>query len=160
MGFQIGDLVMHGAFGLGRVISLEEKVVKGSETVLCYVVEISNMTIWVPVDGGSNKRLRSPISETEYRKLQGIFNGRGETLPSDRHQRRLLLTEILKDGSAEASCRVLFNLLLFKKKGGKMSDSDQALIRQTKKSLTEEISACLSISAVDAGLELEELIKD
>jgi RNA polymerase-interacting CarD/CdnL/TRCF family regulator len=156
MNFHEGDSVMHWTFGLGRVVRMEERNVSGSE-VLYYAIEIGDMTIWVPADGMLQNRLRLPTSAREFKKLQDILSGPGNPLPEDRHQRKLAVMEILKDGSAESLCRVIRSLANHRKVRA-LNENDQALLRRLEKALIGEWSVSLSITPLEAENELHQLL--
>ena len=45
MRYQVGDKVIHWAYGIGTITGLDEKYLAG-KTRSYYVVELSNSTIW------------------------------------------------------------------------------------------------------------------
>lgn len=114
MTFRNGDPVMHWTFGFGKVIDLEKRLDSQKE-VLHYVVQIDDMKIWVPADEMLSQRLRSPSSEKEFKHLQTILDNKKETLPKDRLLRKNMISEMLKDGSAEALFRVARGLANYRK---------------------------------------------
>lgn len=156
MRFREGDAVMHWTFGLGKVVRLEERDMSGRE-VLYYAIQINDMTIWVPEDEMLATRLRPPTSEKEFKKLQKILVGSGEPLPDDRHQRKLMLLETLKDGSAESLCRVIRSLVTFRKVRS-LNENDQALLKRLEKVLIGEWGVALSVTPLQAETELQHLL--
>lgn len=159
MTFRTGDHVMHWSFGFGKVVELKARSASQTE-VLHYVVQIDDMKIWVPEDEMINQRLRSPSSEKEFKHLQTILSNTKEELPKDRILRKNMITEILKDGSAEALFRVVRGLVNYRKVNS-LNDYDQALLRRVEKALIGEWGFVLSVSPLQAETDLHRmLLKD
>jgi RNA polymerase-interacting CarD/CdnL/TRCF family regulator len=156
MSFCEGDSVMHWTFGLGKVVRLEARNMSGSE-VLYYAIQINDMTIWVPEDEMLSSRLRPPSSANEFKKLLGILSKPGAPLPEDRHQRKLILTEMLKGGSAESVCRVIRSLIAHRKVRA-LNENDQALLKRLEKTLIGEWSVSLTVTPLQAETELRDLL--
>jgi len=156
MNFHEGDSVMHWTFGLGTVVRLEERTMFGSE-ILYYAIQIGDMTIWVPEDERLNNRLRPPTSESGFKKLQNILSGPGKPLSDDRHQRKIMLADMLKDGSAESLCCVARSLTAYRKVRT-LNENDQALLKRVEKALIGEWSAALSVTEQQAEIELRRLL--
>ena len=156
MNFHEGDAVMHWTYGLGKVIRLEERVLSGKKE-LYYAVQIGDMTVWVPADDKLENRLRPPTSKAGFKKLMDVLSSPGEPLPDDRHERKTLLTELLKNGRAESLCKVIRNLSTYRHVRS-LNDNDQALLRRTEESLIGEWGFALSVTPAEAELQLHRLL--
>jgi RNA polymerase-interacting CarD/CdnL/TRCF family regulator len=156
MGFQVGDWVVHCAHGLGQVHAIEERMID-KKTVLYYMVQLTDLTIWVPADENQNNRLRPPATAAEFKKSLSILSSPADQLISDRRQRNLQLLEMLKDGSVESLCRVLRNLTAHRH-NRTWSEYDSALMNRVQKALIGEWSFILSVPRLDAQLELQRLL--
>ena len=156
MNFREGDTVMHWTYGLGKVVRLEERALSGKK-VMYYAVQIADMTVWVPADDKLENRLRPPTSKAEFKKLMNILSKPGEPLPDDRHERKTLLTELLKNGRAKSLCRVIRNLSTYRHVRS-LNDNDQALLRRTEESLIGEWGFALSVTPAEAELQLHRLL--
>jgi RNA polymerase-interacting CarD/CdnL/TRCF family regulator len=156
MEFRAGDPVIHWNYGLGRVVRLEERELSGSK-MLYYVIQIKDMTVWVPADANSGSRLRPPMPANGFKKMLTILSSPGDPLPDDRHKRKIQLIDLLKQGRPESFFRVIRDLLGFKQ-GRTLSDSDQALLRLTQSALIGEWGFALSITPAQAEQELQHLL--
>jgi RNA polymerase-interacting CarD/CdnL/TRCF family regulator len=156
MDFHEGDPVMHWTYGLGRIVRLEERNLSG-ENVLYYAVQIEDMTVWVPADDKLENRLRTPTLKAKFMHLLTILSGPSETLPIDRQERKLLLLEWLKNGRAESLCRVVRNLSTYRN-ARPLNESDQALLKRTQNALLGEWGFALSITPLQAEIELNRLL--
>ena len=156
MKFDVGDSVVHCTYGLGKVVQKEERMLFGPN-MWYYAVKIDDMMIWVPSDDRLETRLRPPTRGAEFPKLMDILAGPGEQLPSDRHERKLLLVEWLKDGRAASLCRVIRGLANFRQVRP-LNDYDQVLMKRVQRALIGEWVYSLSVSAAQAEHELFRLL--
>lgn len=156
MNYHEGDSVMHCTHGLGKIIQMEERTLYGP-TMLYYAVQIGDMTVWVPSDDRLELRLRPPTRSGEFKHLLDILTGPGDPLPDDRHERKELLAEWLKDGRAESLCRVIRSLVRLRQVRS-LNDSDQFVMKRAQHALVGEWSFSLSIPTAQAEIELQHLL--
>lgn len=156
MSFQVGDTVVHWAYGPGEIIELDEKTLSGNAQ-LYYVVQIKDMTLWVPVKE-SNGSLRSPTPAKEYEKLFAILKSGGQPLSTDRLERKTLLQERMRSGSLEGICYVIRDLN-FVNRGKKLNENDSALFERAQNLLLTEWSISFSMPLSQAELELRQLLE-
>ena len=156
MNFRKGDSVMHCTYGLGEIIQMEERTLFGPK-MMYYAVKIGDMTVWVPADDKLETRLRPPTRGAEFKRLLNILAGPGEPLPDDRHARKELLKEWLKNGRAESLCHVIRSLESYRHVRA-LNDNDQILMRQTQHALIGEWGYSLSITTAQAEHELHHLL--
>lgn len=156
MELKTGDWVMHCAHGLDQVIGMEQQDHNGTAGMY-YMVQLNDLTIWVPNDENLNARLRLPSTKTEFQKALDILTSKPETFSNDRRERNLRLTEIMRDGQAESLCRVIRDLQ--KIRGTKTwSEYDGAMFKRAQKTLIGEGSYVLSISVPEAEEQLSKLL--
>lgn len=156
MSFREGDLVMHCTYGLGKVINVEERTIHGP-TMLYYAVQIGDMTVWVPEDDHLETRLRRPTRGAEFKRLLDILTGPADPLPDDRHERKELLEQWLRDGRADSLCRVIRSLTKFRQ-GHSLNDNDQIFLKRTQHALIGEWGYSLSIPAAQAEHDMHHLL--
>lgn len=158
MKFQAGDAVMHWMHGLGTIIRLEKRDLFG-QAAMYYAVKVDDMTVWVPVDANLAHRLRHPTSKAGFKRLLATLSKPGETLPDDRHDRKLALTELLHDGRAESLVRVIRALSTYRKVRS-LNFNDQAQLKRAQESLVGEWGYILSITPQQAEAELQHILGD
>jgi len=158
MDFQVGDKVVHWVYGPGEIINLEEKVLSG-HTSLYYVVQVNDLTLWVPSDENGRRSIRFPTPASEFEDLFILLRSPGEPLSKDRLERKLDLSQRMKDGSLESICRVIRDLNYFRQTQ-KLSDSDTATLDRAQKFLLSEWRISLSIPVAQAEKELKRLLGD
>ena len=156
MSFKVGDQVIHSSFGLGEIIQLDEKEIYGHKDTY-YMVQICDLTLWVPVRESGETSLRYLTPERDFKKLFKILTGPGEELPEDRLARKSQLLERLKDGRLDSVCEVVRDLNdLGRKK--KLNDYDKAIMERAKSFLLNEWKLALSVPMQQAEQELRELL--
>jgi len=154
--FHRGDAVMHWTYGLGSVVRLENRELLGKK-MLYYAVQVGDMTVWVPNDDQLPIRLRRPSTKGQLSKLRTLLTKPGVTLPQDRHERKTLLLEMLKDGRAESLCKVIRSLVGFAK-GHPLNDNDQALLKRAQTALLAEWSHALGVTPAQVEQQLQRYI--
>ncbi|MBE0672593.1 MAG: hypothetical protein IH588_18610 [Anaerolineales bacterium] len=156
MDFHVGDPVIHWTYGFGKVVQLEQRDLFNAD-LLYYAVQIREMTVWVPADSKLENRLRSPTSQSGFKKLLDILSSPGVPLPEDRQERKAYLFGLLQGGRAEALCQIIRDLSASQKVKS-LNDSDQMLLKQVRNTLLGEWEFALSIPAAQAELELHRLL--
>ena len=158
MNFHKGDMVMHWTHGIGQIVNLEERALAGSKTVY-YVVQVRDMTVWVPADSKVSSRLREPTPRVRFQQLLSMLTRPSEPLPEDRVERKTRLLELVQDGRPEGLCQVIRDLSAYQKRLGKpMNDNDQMILKQSRRTLLGEWGFVFSITPAQAEHELQRLL--
>jgi RNA polymerase-interacting CarD/CdnL/TRCF family regulator len=158
MNFYKGDMVMHWTHGIGHIVNLEERALADLKTIY-YVVEVRDMTVWVPADSKVGSRLRPPTPRDQFEQLLAILSSPSEALPEDRLERKTRLLELLQDSRPESLCQVIRDLYAYQKQLGKpMNDNDQMILKQSRNLLLGEWGFVLSITPAQAEHELHRLL--
>lgn len=158
MNFHKGDMVMHWTHGIGQIVNLQERALAGVKTVY-YVVQVRDMTVWVPADSKVVSRLRPPTPKDRFAGLLSILSSPSEALPEDRLERKTYLQELVQEGSPESLCQVIRDLSAYQKRLTKpMNDNDQMTLKQARNTLLGEWMFVLSITQAQAEHELHRLL--
>ncbi|MDR2631272.1 MAG: CarD family transcriptional regulator [Spirochaetaceae bacterium] len=98
--FKINQKVVYPSQGVGIIFSIEEKEFK-NEKILYYVIylEVSDMTIMVPVDKAEGLGIRAIVSEEEALQALELIGEDYEPIPSDWKLRYQMNLDLLKKGS-------------------------------------------------------------
>ncbi|MBE0408833.1 MAG: hypothetical protein IBX69_03785 [Anaerolineales bacterium] len=155
--FQVGDQVIHWIYGLGEITQLDEKVVSG-QTGKYYVVRTSDLTLWVPLDKSGENCLRFPTPARDFHTLFHILASPGEALSPDRFERKTQLSERLQERTIESICRIVRDLVDYKRTK-KINEYDQSTLARARTFLLNEWSAALSVPVQQAEQELRDLLK-
>ncbi len=157
MGFQTGDMVIHRTFGMGEIKRIEEKTING-HPVNCYVVGITDMTVWVPVDDQEQNSLRIPTSAEEFLKTLPILSSPNEALQEDRVLRKNQLMDELSDGKLSSICRVVRDLSHYRR-SSKLNDQEKTILERAVKSLLTEWTLSLGTPQNQAYLAMETMLQ-
>lgn len=157
MSFRVGDQVIHWMYGLGEIIQLDEKVLFG-RTGRYYVVQMRDLTLWVPLNETGEQCLRFPTPARDFQKLFRILASPGEPLSPDRFTRKTQLTELLKDRTLESICRVIRDLVYYKRTK-RINENDNSILAHARNFLLNEWSVVLSVPIQQAERELRDLLE-
>jgi len=157
MAFHVGDKIIHCSFGLGEITQIEDKVINGY-TTQCYVVNISNMMIWIPTKDQEQNSLRLPTSPEEFSKVLPILSSPNEKLEDDRVLRKQHLMEQMRDGQLSSICRVVRDLTHFQRIS-KLNDNERAILERAIKSLLAEWSHSLGTPVNLAQQAMESMLQ-
>jgi RNA polymerase-interacting CarD/CdnL/TRCF family regulator len=144
MGYQVGDKVIHCTHGLGEIVQIDRKTIRGHPTD-CYVFQVNDMLIWIPIDDPQGQSLRLPARPEDFVGLSAILAGPGEQLVEDRLQRKDQLLSQMRDGQLESICRVVRDLTYFKR-SKKLNDQENAILERATNSLLTEWSHSFGMS--------------
>ena len=99
-GFQIDQKVVYPSQGVGVIKSIEEKIFKDKK-ILYYMLylEVSDMTIMVPVSKAESLGIRSVVSRDEANKALELIGEDYDPIPSDWKLRYQMNLDLLKKGS-------------------------------------------------------------
>ena len=99
-GFQVDQKVVYPSQGVGIIQTLEKKVFK-DEKILYYRIylEVSDMTIMVPVDKAEGLGIRAIVPKDEALRALELIGEDYEPIPSDWKLRYQMNLDLLKKGS-------------------------------------------------------------
>jgi CarD family transcriptional regulator len=158
MAFQVGDKVVHRTFGPGEVLRLEEKQLAG-QSRLYYVVQVSKLTLWVPVVGADERSLRFIMEGTDFKKLYKILRSPGEPLTDDRHQRQIELVERMQEGTLEGLCRIIRDLAA-RSHLRKLNENDSSIMNHALELLLSEWQLSQGMPAKEVRRQLDALLEE
>ncbi|MDR2305263.1 MAG: CarD family transcriptional regulator [Treponema sp.] len=109
--FHVDQKVVYPSQGVGTILSIEEKVFK-TEKILYYTIylEVSDMTILVPVGKASGLGIRPIVSQEEAERAVALIGEDYEPIPSDWKMRYQMNLELLKKGSVEDIATIVRSL--------------------------------------------------
>ncbi|MDR3335945.1 MAG: CarD family transcriptional regulator [Treponema sp.] len=98
--FKKDQQVVYPSQGVGEIISIEEKDFKNQKT-LYYVIylEVSDMTIMVPIDKAVELGIRAIVPREEAQRALDLISEDYEPIPSDWKLRYQMNLDLLKKGS-------------------------------------------------------------
>lgn len=152
--FKLNQEVVYPLQGVGRIINIEKKLFKEKD-VLYYIIylEVSDMTIMVPVDKAEGLGIRAIVSSKESMKALELVSGEYEPVTADWKMRYQMNLDLLKSGSVLDIATVV-KTLYHRSKVKELPILERKLFDSALKLLVDEISFSLEKSKED----VEELI--
>lgn len=152
--FKENQEVVYPLQGVGKVILIEEKPFKG-EKLLYYVIylEVSDMTVMVPVDKAEELGIRAIVDKKEAEKALKLISEDYEPVPADWKMRYQMNLDLLKQGSVIDIATVV-RALYHRSKIKELPILERKLFDSAMKLLLDEISFSLGMSKD----EVEQLI--
>jgi RNA polymerase-interacting CarD/CdnL/TRCF family regulator len=152
-GFKIGDTVVHWAYGVGKVVAIDDKGLPG-QPLFYYVIETGEQTLWIPVDenGGSSLHLQTPSAD--FGSFITILRTAGDKMPDNSYQRRKELDQRMQKRSLVETCLVIRDLT-YRSRSRVLSSSDISVLKHAQSSLLDEWVLSLGAPLEDARTEME-----
>jgi len=141
--FQVDQRVVYPSQGVGIIKSIEEKSFK-ENAVLYYVIylEVSDMTIMVPVDKATALGIRPIVAKDEALKALELISEDYEPVPSDWKVRYQTNVDLLKKGSV-MDIATIVRSLYHRSKVKELPIQERKLYDTALKLLEDEVSCSL-----------------
>jgi CarD family transcriptional regulator len=148
--FECDQKVVYPSQGVGMVKAIEEKKFKG-RNVLYYVIylEVSDMTIMVPVDKAEGLGIRAIVSAEEGNEALELLGEDYEPIPSDWKLRYQMNLDLLKKGSVKDIASMVRSLY-HRSKVKELPILERKLYDSALKLLEDEIAYSLQIPKDEA----------
>lgn len=106
--FSVGDHVVYPLQGVGVIKRVEERMFRGAET-LYYVIylDISDMTVMIPVDKSEEMGIRAIVPQTEANAAIETITSKYEPMPVDWKARYQMNVDLLREGSIASIAKVV-----------------------------------------------------
>jgi len=98
--YQVGDAVVHSAYGPGEVVKITELSGFGSgkRYYSILLMDGSETKIWVPVQGAEERGVRRPIRKSKVSDVWRLLRGEPHALPSDHKMRYGVVRQKIENG--------------------------------------------------------------
>ena len=145
-GFQIDQKVVYPSQGVGVIKALEKKLFK-NEKIPYYRIymEVTDMTIMVPVDQAEGLGIRSIVPKDEALRALELISEEYEPIPSDWKLRYQMNLDLLKKGSV-ADIASIVRSLYHRSKVKELPILERKLYDSALKLLEDEIAYSLKKS--------------
>jgi len=154
--FNVGDMAVYPAHGVGVIEKIETKEISGSKQDF-YIMRIldNGMKIFIPTKSARSVGLRSVISEEEVDRLYSILQKRDVVIPNQSWNRRYReYMDKIKTGSIYEVAEVYRNLTLLKS-SKELSFGERKILETARSLLVRELSIakCCPPQEVEKDLE-------
>jgi CarD family transcriptional regulator len=157
--FQVGDMAVHPAHGVGEVTGIEKRDLGGSVNTF-YVLRIidTGLKVMIPVRATTQVGLRRVMSKKEADKVLRVLEAPEVAVDIQPWNRRFrAYTEMLKSGSPYEIAKVLRDMsrLKFDKE---LSFGERRLLDQAKSLLIKELALAKQMQAVAMEGEIRQIL--
>ncbi len=98
--YKVNQEVVYPLHGVGKIISIEDRDFRGNElTYYIIYIDVSDMTVMVPVDKADELGIRAIVNSRESKKALKLISEDFEPVPSDWKMRYQMNLDLLKSGS-------------------------------------------------------------
>ena len=145
--FQVDQKIVYPSQGVGKIVEIKERKFK-NEMILYYVIylEVSDMTVLVPVNRCEELGIRAIVSPEEAQKALDMIGEEYEPVTTDWKLRYQMNLELLKKGSVQDIASIV-RCLYHRSKIKELPILERKLYDSAKKLLEDEISFALSKSS-------------
>jgi len=155
--FNIGDKVIHPAYGAGSIVDIAEKQI-GDEQRTYYVIELlmQTGTLMVPVTRANDLGLRAPIKTPQ--PVMKVLSSEPTELLSDHRKRQELISIDIRSGDVIKISEVVRDLA-HRDRENSLTEADLRLYRQAQELLAGELSLSQG-TEVEAARDQIKLVMD
>jgi CarD family transcriptional regulator len=143
--FQEGQQVVYPLQGVGQIQAIEERQFQDS-TLLYYVIylEVSDMTVMVPVERADDVGIRAIVSKSEAEEALKLISEDFDPVPADWKMRYQMNLDLLKQGSVTDIAQVV-RTLYHRSKVKELPILERKLFDSALKLMVDEVSYSLDL---------------
>ena len=143
--FKVNQKIVYPSQGVGKIMEIKERSFR-SEMILYYVIylEVSDMTVMVPVLRAEELGIRAIVSKKEAQKALELISEDFEPIPSDWKLRYQMNLDLLKKGSV-IDIATIVRSLYHRSKIKELPILERKLYDSARKLLEDEITYALNI---------------
>lgn len=143
--FSVNEKIVYPSQGVGKINEIIEKKFK-TEPLLYYVIylEVSDMTVMVPVTKAEELGIRAIVSQDEARVALELLSHTFEPIPSDWKLRYQINLDLLKKGSV-IDIATIVRSLYHRSKVKELPILERKLYDSARKLLEDEITYSLNL---------------
>ncbi len=159
MEFKPGDVVIHPAYGVCKILGIEKINYQGAEPRPYYVVDIGNGKIWIPTETQGEIHIRPITSRKELSQFREVLRSQPSPLNADRYKRSSEYKQRLRYTSFQTLCEVVRDLNAHGW-DNKLNDFDSTTLRKITERLVSEWALADSIPIEKATEEINALLTE
>jgi CarD family transcriptional regulator len=157
--FQLNQKIVYPSQGVGVIDAIEERDFKGEKKQYYVVsVEVSDMTIMVPVDKARELGLRPVVDAEEARRAIDYIGEEFEPNPSDWKLRYQMNLDLLKKGTI-TDIAAIVRSLYHRSKVKELPIMERKLYDSAQRLLEDEICLAMNISKEEVGALIHEKLE-
>lgn len=158
--YSVGQQIVYPLQGVGRIERLEEREFQGSPT-LYYVVylEVSDMTIMIPVDKADGLGIRAIVSKRKAERALRLIAEDFDPIPTDWKLRYQMNLDLLKQGAVDDIASVVRSLS-YRSRIKELPILERKLYDSALRLMVDEVSYSLGKDKTEIEALIEERLKD
>ena len=158
--YSVGQQIVYPLQGVGRIERLEEREFQGSPT-LYYVVylEVSDMTIMIPVDKADGLGIRAIVSKRKAERALRLIAEDFDPIPTDWKLRYQMNLDLLKQGAVDDIASVVRSLS-YRSRIKELPILERKLYDSALRLMVDEVSYSLGKDKTEIETLIEERLKD
>ena len=158
--YSVGQQIVYPLQGVGRIERLEEREFQGSPT-LYYVVylEVSDMTIMIPVDKADSLGIRAIVSKRKAERALRLIAEDFDPIPTDWKLRYQMNLDLLKQGAVDDIASVVRSLS-YRSRIKELPILERKLYDSALRLMVDEVSYSLGKDKTEIETLIEERLKD
>ena len=154
--FSKGDWIVHITHGIGRIVRVETKLVRG-EKVRCYRVRTEDSVFWIPVGSDVSDRVRPIASPRKFKRVVRLLSQPGETMAKMHKKRRKRIREHTLDGKLKTTAALIRDLWA-RKREKSLNDTEMRALQKLTDRFVKEWSISMEIPQEEAHKKLNEIV--
>ena len=164
MKLTVGDVVVYAAYGVGRIVAREKRVIAGADQEIVVLELAHGLTVTLPL-ARAIRQLRPPVDEADMRRVQQTLREAG-ALSSDVWLKRrkdtqaklkggdpVKLAEVVRDGAQRV------RTLAARPSKPQLSAGEKDLYMRARRLLSGEIRVVRGVEEADADAWIEEQLR-
>ena len=158
--YAVGQQIVYPLQGVGRIERLEEREFQGNPT-LYYVVylEVSDMTIMIPVDKADSLGIRAIVSKRKAERALRLIAEDFDPIPTDWKLRYQMNLDLLKQGAVDDIASVVRSLS-YRSRIKELPILERKLYDSALRLMVDEVSYSLGKDKVEIENLIEERLKN
>lgn len=158
--YAVGQQIVYPLQGVGRIERLEEREFQGSPT-LYYVVylEVSDMTIMIPVDKADSLGIRAIVSKRKAERALRLIAEDFDPIPTDWKLRYQMNLDLLKQGAVDDIASVV-RALSYRSRIKELPILERKLYDSALRLMVDEVSYSLGKDKTEIENLIEERLKN
>jgi CarD family transcriptional regulator len=154
--FAKGDWIVHIAHGIGQIVRIEKKLVRG-EKIPCYRVKTEDSVFWIPVGADVSDRVRPIASPRKFKRVVRLLAEPGEKMAKMHKARRKRIRDHTLDGKLKTTAALIRDLWA-RKRQKSLNDTEMRALQKLTDRFVKEWSISMDIPQEEAHRKLNEIV--
>ena len=154
--FEKGDWIVHISHGIGQVVRIERKLVRGDK-VPCYRIRTEDSVFWIPVGADVSDRVRPIATPRKFKRVVRLLSEPGEKMAKMHKNRRKRIRDHTLDGKLWTTAALIRDLWA-RKRQKSLNDTEMRALQKLTDRFVKEWSISMDIPQEEAYKKLNEIV--